>query len=68
MWRATSPAGPRIRNFPIIPAPVRSQENLQRKQIGQMLRDWQQLYPGRIENMAVALRKWCPRASWIRAV
>ena len=50
-----------IRNFPIIPCTLcASQENLQRKQIGQMLRDWQQLYPGRIENMAVALRNLVP--------
>lgn len=49
------------RNFPIIPCNLcGSQENLQRKQIGQMLRDWQQLYPGRIENMAVALRNLVP--------
>ena len=50
-----------IRAFPIIPCTLcGSQENLQRKQIGQMLRDWQQLYPGRIENMAVALRNLVP--------
>ena len=50
-----------VRNFPIIPCTLcGSQENLQRKQIGQMLRDWQQLYPGRIENMAVALRNLVP--------
>lgn len=50
-----------IRNFPIIPCTLcGSQENLQRKQIGQMLRDWQQRYPGRIENMAVALRNLVP--------
>ena len=50
-----------IRNFPIIPCTLcGSQENLQRKQIGEMLRDWQQRYPGRIENMAVALRNLVP--------
>jgi len=50
-----------MRQFPIIPCTLcGSQENLQRKQIGQMLRDWQQLYPGRIENMAVALRNLVP--------
>jgi tRNA 2-thiocytidine biosynthesis protein TtcA len=50
-----------LRAFPIIPCTLcGSQENLQRKQIGQMLRDWQQLYPGRIENMAVALRNLVP--------
>ncbi|MFT4241934.1 MAG: tRNA 2-thiocytidine(32) synthetase TtcA [Acidovorax sp.] len=46
-----------IRQFPIIPCTLcGSQENLQRKQIGHMLRDWQQQHPGRIENMAAALR------------
>ena len=51
----------KVRQFPIIPCNLcGSQENLQRKQIGQMLRDWQQLYPGRIENMAVALRNLVP--------
>ena len=50
-----------IQQFPIIPCTLcGSQENLQRKQIGQMLRDWQHLYPGRIENMAVALRNLVP--------
>ncbi len=50
-----------IQQFPIIPCSLcGNQENLQRKQIGQMLRDWQQLYPGRIENMAVALRNLVP--------
>ena len=50
-----------VQQFPIIPCTLcGSQENLQRKQIGQMLRDWQQLYPGRIENMAVALRNLVP--------
>lgn len=50
-----------IRQFPIIPCTLcGSQENLQRQQIGQMLRDWQQRYPGRIENMAVALRNLVP--------
>ena len=61
MWpRATPRAGLRSA-LSIIPCTLcGSRENLQRKQIGQMLRDWQQLYPGRIENMAVALRNPCP--------
>ena len=42
--------------FPIIPCTLcGSQENLQRKQIGEMLRDWQRRYPGRIESMMRAL-------------
>ena len=55
-----SPAGPRSATSPSSLHPVRQPGNLQRKQIGQMLRDWQQLYPGRIENMAVALRNLVP--------
>ncbi|HEX7054708.1 MAG TPA: tRNA 2-thiocytidine(32) synthetase TtcA [Burkholderiales bacterium] len=44
------------RRFPIIPCTLcGSQENLQRKQIGEMLRDWQRRYPGRIESMMRAL-------------
>jgi tRNA 2-thiocytidine biosynthesis protein TtcA len=51
----------RHRQFPIIPCSLcGSQENLQRKQIGDMLRDWERKYPGRIENMANALRHVVP--------
>jgi tRNA 2-thiocytidine biosynthesis protein TtcA len=50
-----------IQQFPIIPCSLcGSQENLQRQQIGQMLRDWQIQYPGRIENMAAALQNLVP--------
>ena len=42
--------------FPIIPCTLcGSQDNLQRQVIGQMLRDWQKRYPGRIESMVRAL-------------
>ena len=42
--------------FPLIPCALcGSQENLQRKQIGEMLRDWQRRHPGRIESMLRAL-------------
>ena len=45
------------REFPIIPCTLcGSQENLQRKQIGNMLRDWEKQYPGRIESMFTALQ------------
>ena len=50
-----------IQQFPIIPCTLcGSQDNLQRQQIGQMLRDWQSRYPGRIENMAAALQNLVP--------
>ncbi len=49
------------RAFPIIPCTLcGSQENLQRKQIGNMLRDWQKHYPGRIESMFSALQNVVP--------
>ena len=50
-----------VRNFPIIPCTLcGSQENLQRKQIGNMLREWEQKFPGRIENMFSALQNIVP--------
>ena len=49
------------RQFPIIPCTLcGSQENLQRKQIGNMLRDWEKKYPGRIESMFTALQNVVP--------
>jgi tRNA 2-thiocytidine biosynthesis protein TtcA len=49
------------RRFPIIPCTLcGSQENLQRKQIAAMLRDWQRKHPKRIENMASALANVVP--------
>jgi tRNA 2-thiocytidine biosynthesis protein TtcA len=47
--------------FPIIPCTLcGSQENLQRKQIGEMLRDWSRRHPGRIESMMRALAEVRP--------
>ena len=49
------------RQFPIIPCTLcGSQENLQRKQIGAMLRDWEKNHPGRVENMFSALQNVVP--------
>lgn len=49
------------RQFPIIPCSLcGSQENLQRKQIGNMLRDWEKQHPGRIESMFTALQNVVP--------
>src|SRR3569832_509464 len=45
------------RQFPIIPCTLcGSQENLQRKQVGEMLRDWERKHPGRLDNMFNALQ------------
>jgi tRNA 2-thiocytidine biosynthesis protein TtcA len=42
--------------FPIIPCTLcGSQDNLQRKLVGEMLRDWERRHPGRIESMVRAL-------------
>ena len=50
-----------VRDFPIIPCTLcGSQESLQRKQIGNMLREWEQKFPGRIENMFSALQNIVP--------
>jgi tRNA 2-thiocytidine biosynthesis protein TtcA len=44
------------RRFPIIPCTLcGSQEDLERKRIGEMLRDWERRHPGRIESMLRAL-------------
>ena len=49
------------REFPIIPCTLcGSQENLQRKQVGEMLREWEKKHPGRIENMFGALQSIVP--------
>jgi tRNA 2-thiocytidine biosynthesis protein TtcA len=47
--------------FPIIPCNLcGSQEHLQRKQVGAMLRDWDKKFPGRIESIYNALAKVVP--------
>ena len=49
------------RAFPIIPCTLcGSQENLQRKQIGNMLKEWEKQYPGRAETMFTALQNVVP--------
>jgi tRNA 2-thiocytidine biosynthesis protein TtcA len=50
-----------IKQFPIIPCDLcGSQENLQRKQIKAMLRDWEKKYPGRVENIFSSLSTIVP--------
>ena len=49
------------RAFPIIPCTLcGSQENLQREQVGEMLREWERKFPGRIENMFSAMQSIVP--------
>ena len=44
------------KRFPIIPCTLcGSQDDLQRKHIGEMLRDWERRHPGRIESIVRAL-------------
>ena len=50
-----------LRQFPIIPCTLcGSQENLQRKQIKAMLRDWEKRHPGRVENILRSLQNASP--------
>ncbi len=50
-----------LREFPIIPCNLcGSQENLQRKQIKGMLRDWEKQFPGRVENIFSSLSTVVP--------
>jgi tRNA 2-thiocytidine biosynthesis protein TtcA len=50
-----------LREFPIIPCDLcGSQENLERKQLKNMLREWQKRYPGRVENMFRAIQNVVP--------
>ena len=49
------------KQFPISPCTLcGSQENLQRKQISQMLQEWEKKFPGRIESMFSALQNVVP--------
>lgn len=49
------------KGFPIIPCTLcGSQDNLERKQIGELLRDWKRRQPGRIESIARALTEVRP--------
>jgi tRNA 2-thiocytidine biosynthesis protein TtcA len=49
------------KRFPIIPCTLcGSQENLERKRIGEMLREWQKSHPGRIESILRAMTEVRP--------
>ena len=50
-----------VKRFPIIPCTLcGSQDNLQRKLIGEMLRDWEKRHPGRIESILRAMTEVRP--------
>ena len=50
-----------LKSFPIIPCNLcGSQENLQRKQIKQMLKTWENQFPGRIENIFRSISNVAP--------
>lgn len=50
-----------VKNFPIIPCDLcGSQENLQRKQIKNMLREWEKTHKGRVDNIFAALSTVAP--------
>ena len=49
------------RQFPIIPCTLcGSQDGLQRQVVGEMLREWEKKFPGRIENMFAAMQNVVP--------
>ncbi|RUU49144.1 tRNA 2-thiocytidine(32) synthetase TtcA, partial [Mesorhizobium sp. M2C.T.Ca.TU.009.01.2.1] len=49
------------RQFPIIPCNLcGSQENLQRQNIKEMLREWERKFPGRIESIFAAIQNVAP--------
>ena len=50
-----------LRQFPIIPCTLcGSQENLSRKQVKAMLKDWEKRFPGRVENILRSLQSVTP--------
>ncbi len=50
-----------VKEFPIIPCTLcGSQENLQRKQVGNMLKEWDKKFPGRLDNMLRAMQTVVP--------
>jgi tRNA 2-thiocytidine biosynthesis protein TtcA len=51
----------RLKGFPIIPCNLcGSQENLQRASINSMLREWDKLYPQRLDSMFTAVQNVAP--------
>jgi tRNA 2-thiocytidine biosynthesis protein TtcA len=55
--------------FPLIPCTLcGSQENLQRKQVGALLREWEKRFPGRIESIFNAMGNVVPTHLFDRAL
>lgn len=58
-----------VRQFPIIPCNLcGSQQHLQRKQVGDLLREWDKRFPGRVANMLKALQNVVPSHLMDRAL
>jgi tRNA 2-thiocytidine biosynthesis protein TtcA len=58
-----------IKQFPIIPCDLcGSQDNLQRQQVKQMLREWDRKYPGRVDNIFRSLKSVAPSHLMDRAL
>ena len=58
-----------LQGFPIIPCNLcGSQQHLQRRQVGEMLREWEKKYPGRIESICNALADVVPSHLMDRAL
>jgi tRNA 2-thiocytidine biosynthesis protein TtcA len=58
-----------VKQFPIIPCDLcGSQENLQRKQIKGLMRDWEKKFPGRVESIFSALSTVVPSHLMDRAM
>jgi len=58
-----------VKQFPIIPCDLcGSQPTLQRKQVKQMLREWEKRHPGRVDSMFRALSNLAPSHLMDRAV
>lgn len=58
-----------VRQFPIIPCDLcGSQENLQRKQIKGLMREWEKKFPGRVDNIFASLSTVAPSHLMDRAL
>ena len=58
-----------LQRYPIIPCDLcGSQENLKRREMKAMLRDWEQRFPGRIKSIAAAMQAVTPSHLMDRAI